>query len=519
MKNKFQTIVNTFLSVSKEKNLDKVLEKIVETAMGLTGADGGSLYIKDDNDKHLEFKIAKTTSLGIQMGGTHSKIDWKPLNIYNTDGSENREMVAVLCMLKDKIINIPNVYEAAEFNFDGTKKFDHKTGYYSKSMLVVPLRDHEDNVIGVLQMINKLQKEKIVSFDYNDEYILLSLGNLAATSLTKDILIYGFQELLESLIKTIGIAIDNKSQYTGGHVRRVAKIAMHIAKEVNASNEGKFRKVLYNELDYKKIKIAGWLHDIGKIVTPNFVMDKSTKLEATHDRIETVRVKFELAKKEQEIAYLKGEITEKTFEEKIKKLQEDLLFIERMNRGGEFLSEEDQMRIKEIGDIRCADRSLLSEDEVENLSIKKGTLNEKERKIIQDHAFIGHEMLERLYFPKKLREIKHIAANHHEKLNGKGYPQGLSAKDLTLEDRIMAVADIFEALTAKDRPYKEPKKYSEVFKILYYMTKEGDLDREVIGLFIKSKAYLHYADAELKTSQMDEIPSEIRDYFLAMEEN
>ncbi len=518
MINRLKEILNIFLKLSSQKDLNKILEVIVQKAKELTNSDGGSIYMVTDDKQFLEFKIAQTDSLGIKMGGTHSKIEWPKLPIYK-NGEENRKMVAVLCALSGKVINIEDAYEEKEFDFEGTRKFDNSTNYRSKSMLVVPLRNHELEIIGVLQLINKLdENNNLSSFDKEDEYIALSLGNLASTSMTKTILIHELELMLESLIQTIGIAIDDKSKYTGGHVRRVALIAELIARKIDKENQiSRFKDIKYSEEELKIIRNAGWLHDIGKITTPEAIMDKSTKLETIYDRIEEIKYKIEILKRDEEIKLLKNEITEDEYKNNILKIDEIYRFIKTSNKGGEYFSDEKVKKIEEFAKIKLKvsnkDENLLTDNEVYNLSIQKGTLTPQEREKIQLHAYVGLKMLNRLYFPSKYKDIKHMAANHHEKLNGKGYPRGFDSSQLVLEDRLMAVADIFEALTASDRPYKEAKKLSEVFKILYFMVKDNELDKDIVGLFLKSGAYLEYASKELKNVQIDKIDDEVLEYF------
>jgi hypothetical protein len=243
-------------------------------------------------------------------------------------------------------------------------------------------------------------------------------------------------------------------------------------------------------------------------------MDKATKLEKGIDRIELIKYKFELLKKEYYIEYLENKLSKQEYEENIKKADNDFEFLKELNIGSEWISDEKLKRLEKIAHIKLGEGYLLSEDEFKNLSIRKGTLTEEERKIIESHASIGLKMLINLHFPKKYKRLPSIAANHHEKLNGKGYPRGLTAKQLSAEERILAIADIFEALTASDRPYKTPKKLSEVFKILYFMTKDNELDKNILRIIIKNKTYLEYAKEELYPEQIDEIPKDVLDYFL-----
>jgi HD-GYP domain-containing protein (c-di-GMP phosphodiesterase class II)/ribonuclease BN (tRNA processing enzyme) len=488
-----------------ENNPINILEKVVTYARKITNADGGTIYLKTEDDQYLEFKIIQNETLNIKE---KENTNWPKLPLY-INGEENKKMVASLCALKGKIINIEDVYNDKQFNFEGTKEFDKKNNYRSKSMLVIPLKNHKNEIIGVLQLINKKSNNEIIAFNENDEKITDLLASIAAISLTKDKLIKDFKQLFASFIKTIGIAIDEKSKYTRKHVQRVAKLSVMIANAIEKENIKK-----YNKEELKMIEIAGWLHDIGKIAIPENIMNKATKLEKTIDRIEMIKYKFEFLKKEYYIQFLEKKFSKEEYNKLIKKADEDFEFLKNLNKGCEYINNKQLKRLNDIAKIKIGNEPLLNEDEFKNLSIKKGTLTEEERKIIQSHAEIGLKMLQNIHFPKKYKKLPDIAANHHEKLNGKGYPRGLSAKNLSLEERILAVADIFEALTAADRPYKEPKKLSEVFEILYKMAKNNEIDKNIIKIIIKYKLYLNFAKKELNPKQIDEIPKKIIDYFL-----
>jgi len=326
---------------------------------------------------------------------------------------------------------------------------------------------------------------------------VLALASIAAVTLTKNRLIEDFEKLLESLIITIGKGIDAKSKYTGEHVRKVAELSIMLAKAIEKEGIKS-----YSQKELKAIEIAGWLHDIGKIATPEWVMDKATKLEKLIDRIYYIRYKFELAKAFAYINFLENKISKKEYEEEIIFLNESFEFIKELNKGSEFVDDDKLERLQKIKDFKLKEENLLNNDEFYNLSIRKGTLNKEELEIMRNHAKIGLEMLKALHFPKKFKRVPFIAANHHEKLNCKGYPQGLCDKDLSIEDRILAVADIFEALSAADRPYKEPKKASEIFKIMSFMVKDNEIDKNIVKLLIKY-VYEEYGKKELKDFQLD----------------
>ncbi len=503
-------------ALSAESQLERLLEQILIQAKRFTFADGGTLYLMADDEAHLSFTVVQTDSLGIKMGGTQGAITWPELPLYLEDGSENRQMVAAMAALSGEIVNIPDVYKAQGFNFEGTRKFDASTGYRSTSMLVIPMKNHDGEVIGVCQLLNRIDPitGQVSPFSRADERTAKSLASQAAVAISNTRLINDLRNLLESFIDSIAAAIDAKSPYTGGHVRKVAEITMLTARALSDAKEGRYRDVRYSFDEMNQLRISALMHDVGKITTPEYVVDKATKLETIVDRIELIKTRYEVLRAEAEIACLKAGNTPKaqeTLRETLNAYEEEMAFLEAANIGGEFMADEKIERLKAIAarTWRCGDqrRPLLDEDEIKNLSIRKGTLTEAEREVINDHAAMSLKMLEALPFPKKLRRVPEIAANHHEKLNGKGYPRGLSAEDLTLESRILALADIFEALTAADRPYKEAKRMSEVMKIIGFMVKDEELDGELVEFFFKNGLHLAYGAENLKPEQMDLPPA------------
>ncbi len=495
-------------ALSAEENLDSLLEMIVSEAKSLTNADGGTLYLMDE--KHLRFKVVQTDSLAIKMGGTSGKITWPPLPLYLEDDTPNKKMVAATCALENRLINIPDVYEAQGFSFEGTKKFDIGTGYRSKSMLVIPLKDHEHEIIGVLQLINKmdLQTNESITFDSEDESITLSLASQAAIAITNTTLIKGLETLLEAFLKSIIFAISKKSPYTAGHIKRMVKLSVMLAEAINNDDTIYKNKHLSAE-EIKQINFAALMHDIGKLATPEQVVDKSTKLEALFDRISLVEARIEVIKKALHVAFLEQKITCDERMEKEALLDEYLHVIQISNKGAEFTSNDKVEMIQKIAAepwiIDGVSYPILTENEAYNLSVQKGTLTKEERDIINDHAKISVDILNELPFPKKYKEIPQISGNHHEKISGKGYPQGLKGDEISFEARILAVADVFEALTASDRPYKKGNPLSSAMKILYFMAKDDDLDKEMVKFFYNSGLYLQYAQELLPQSSIDEV--------------
>jgi HD-GYP domain-containing protein (c-di-GMP phosphodiesterase class II) len=505
-------------ALSAEKNLDRLLEMIVDEARKFTNADAGTLYIMSDDETELEFAIVQNNSQGVRMGGTGGKITWPPVSLRNADGSSNHANVSAHVAISGNVVNIEDVYNAQGFNFEGTKKFDQGTGYRSKSMMVVPLRNHENDIIGVLQLLNAQDpaNKKVIKFSPEAQEMTLSMASQAAIALSNNRLIQDLQDLLESFIKTIATAIDEKSPYTGGHVRRVAELSMTIAAKINEAQEGKFAAIKLSDDQMRELRLAAWLHDVGKITTPEHVVDKATKLETVYDRLNEIRTRFALLKREynlklNEISSENRKNQEEEYSREITEifdqLEEEYKFVAALNSGNEFTSDKMVARIREIGKRQLTVGGevmpLLSEDEIYNLSINRGTLNDEERNIINNHAMVTYKMLSQLPFPKKLRSVSIYAAAHHEKIDGTGYPMGLKGDEIKLQSRIIAIADIFEALTAKDRPYKKGKTLGEALKIMGFMVKDQHIDADLFDLFMKEKIYSEYAARELAPQQID----------------
>lgn len=503
---KFQEIMKINLALSSETNRDILLEKILTLLRKLTSADAGTLYIKSKDEKKLDFKVVQNDPLNIDIGGTKKNLDWESLPFKLEDGSLNNQMVAIVCASEKRIINIKDVYKTTKYIFKGTKEFDSTTGYRSKSMLVIPLINHEHEVIGVLQLINKIENREIVEFNKSDEKIIKSLASQAAMSLTNTQLILSLEEFLNSFVSTIAKAIDAKSPYTADHIGKVEKIALLLAKAIN-DDKTIYKDIKYNENDYKQIALAAWMHDIGKISMPDHIIDKATKLEKIFDRIELIEYRFEVIKKDVEINYLKNNISKEQFDKEISILNDYVIFLKAINKGGEFMHEEDIEKLNKIAKLTYhkngEDIPILDEDEFYNLSIKKGTLTREEIDIIRNHAKLSLEMISTLPFPKKYKDVLNIACNHHEKLNGTGYPRGLEADKITLEDRIMIFADVFEALTASQRPYKDAMKLSEAYDILNKMVNQGEIDKELTEFFFNHRILHTYANDSLSTNQID----------------
>jgi HD-GYP domain-containing protein (c-di-GMP phosphodiesterase class II) len=499
-------------ALSSERDINRLLESILTAARRITNADAGTLYLVDAEKQVLTFEILHNDSLDIRMGGASGNpIPFYPIALYH-GGQPNLAMVVSYSVLRGVTVNIPDAYTAEGFDFSGTKNFDAKTGYRSRSFLAVPMRNHEHEIIGVLQLINALDAETggVKQFSKDDQQLLESLASQAAIALSNRRLIQQLEDLFESLINLINTAIDDKSPYTGGHCARVPALTMMLAEAANRAKLGSLKDFNLTDKDRYELKIAGLLHDCGKITTPVHVVDKSTKLQTIFDRIRLIDTRFEVLKRDAEIGMLKGERTAADFAATVDRLDDDRNFLRRCNIGSEKMQGEDVARVQQIAGYRWRNErgehvDFLSAEEVENLTIRSGTLTAAEREIINRHINITIKMLESLPWPNHLKHVPEYAGGHHERMDGKGYPKGLTREQMSIQARVMGIADIFEALTAQDRPYKKGKTLTESLTILGNFKLSGHIDPDLFDVFIREKVYLDYAKQFLAPEQIDEV--------------
>ena len=569
---RYQRLIEVGIAMSAERHYDRLLETILLGAKDLAGADGGTLYLVSEDRKSLTFEIMRNDTLGTAMGGSSgTPITLPPVSLYDAEGAPNRKNVSAYAAVSAMPVNIADAYDDPNFDFTGTKAFDARTGYRSTSFLTVPLKNHADEVIGVLQLINALDEHcKVIPFSAEITPLVVTLASQAAMTLDNQMLLDAQKRLLLAFIQLLAGAIDAKSPYTGGHCRRVPHLTEMLAKAAQESNSGPLASFSLNEDQWYELEVAAGLHDCGKVTTPEYVVDKATKLETIYNRIHEIRTRFEVVKRDTEIAYLRGVMAggdaaalETERDARLRQLEEDFAFVAECNVGGEFMAPEKVDRLKKIAEttwVRTLDDTLglaweeksrkaahptsipvvehvlddkpehvIAHDkptigadnpwgfkikaperkfnlgEVYNLSIARGTLTAEDRFHINDHIVQTIIMLEALPLPKNLRRVPEIAGGHHEKMDGTGYPKGLKREEMSIPARMMAIADIFEALTARDRPYKPPKKLSEALKIMSFMVKDRHIDADLFAFFLTSGVYRAYADLYLTPDQLDDV--------------
>ncbi|TYQ13623.1 UNVERIFIED_ORG: HD domain-containing protein [Zoogloea ramigera] len=523
------------VALGKSHDTDILLEHILQVAKRMTNADGGTLYRPSADRRALDFHILINDTLAIHQGGPGGEPIRAPaIPLFDANGAPNLSAVAAYAAHSGESVNVADVYQpqAEGFNFSGMLDFDRQRQYHSKSILTVPMRDHEGELTGVLQLVNARAPQSeadpgstIIAFNQTDQRFIEALAAQAAAALTHQRLIAQLEELLESLVNLINIGIDEKSPYTGRHCQFVPELTMRLAEAVHATETGPLADFRMTDADRKELWMAGLLHDCGKITTPVHVVDKATKLETIFDRIALVDTRYEVLERDAKIAALEQKLALATdgaatpaaladidaaLAAQQQALRAERAFLRTANVGGEGMAAADQQRVRDIGarawtDMDGAARQFLDADEVLNLSIQYGTLTADERKIINNHISVTVRMLESLPWPRHLRNVPEYAGGHHERMDGKGYPRGLRGEQMSVQARLMAIADIFEALTACDRPYKKGKMLSESLDILGKFALNGHIDPQLFDIFIRSKVYSEFAQQHMDPRQIDVI--------------
>ena len=513
------------------KDIHTLLEMILSIARRLTHADGGTLYLVDKKNRYLTFHVMFNDSLNIKESGTTTRMPH--VNLYLEDGSPNLSNISSHAYHTGEIVNIRDVYQTRVFQFDGTRKFDRALNYKSRSMVVIPMKNHEDRIIGILQLINAIEpaSKKIIPFGRDVQEKAAALANQASVILTQQKLIHEMKDLFEAFIQAIAVSIDEKSKHTGGHVQRVTELCLLIAEQINR-DQTDFKDVYLTEEQIDELRIAALMHDTGKITTPDHIINKATRLETVYDRFELIKTRWDLFKINKKLKAAQAKLaildpsaasnrhvthnrqTKRQFlridqecQRQIDKLDRQLSCLSKINTSRSGLSDD---QLHELTDIYNQSETVfdkrtpyLTPGEYEFLSVAKGTLTSEERSIVNSHASITEKMLSKLPWPQKLSNVPVIAGAHHEKLDGTGYPKQRNKADLNLQARILAISDIFEALSARDRPYKKPLSLSQTRIILEKMGEKGLLDNRIITLLFSTQIHQTYARTHLCGDQMD----------------
>jgi HD-GYP domain-containing protein (c-di-GMP phosphodiesterase class II) len=519
------------VELAATNDTQEIIERILEEAQDLTNSEGGTLYlVKNQNEINasLEFEIIKNIKLDIHMGGKSGPaIPFNGIQLTEDDGTENHHNVAAFSANSKEVVNIEDVYDNEKFDFSGARDFDRQTQYRTRSVLTLPLLNHQHEVIGVLQLVNARHPDTGDIIGFSEHYIplLKGLALYAAIALNNQILVQNLKNLLDAFVKTIAKAIDAKSPHTSGHCQRVP-LLMELIAEAACDDTDQYQDFELNDEEWYELRVSAWMHDCGKLATPDSVLEKSTKLHKMLDGIQLIEARFAALKSQLYIKHLQDLASnpddkpqlEDYYQSDIHKLDDDLQFVRISNKGGEFMSEDSKERIHQIAlytwtDSQGDEQPILSRDEVENLCIERGTISHEERQIINNHMVVTIDMLEGLPFPKQLKRVPEYAGGHHEKMNGSGFPKGLTKDQMSIPARMMAIADIFEALTAKDRPYKDPMKISMSLNILRRMVDDEHIDGDLYTLFLKSRVWEKYAKQVLSPEQLD--VEDIKPFLLA----
>ncbi len=467
-----ETVLEVGLALSGEKDFNKLFNLIIDKGMELTACDAGTLYVTGDDV--LEFKIMKTLSQGVDKGSDGAKIDIPPVPMKESN-------ICAYAAIHKKSLNIPDVYTSDLFDFGGPKRYDALTGYHTQSMIAVPLVDNDDRTVGVLQLINAMDEEgNTIPFTAELEHIVLSLASQTAVAVSNMRYQQELKDQMWSFTEAMAAAIDERTPYNASHTRKVAEYCGRIADHINELNAKGLTEDFFSENRREQLVMGALLHDIGKLVIPLNVMNKATRLDGHEKELET---RLETIKLKVRIRHLEGKISEEECKETLDKIDEALKTSLEANGVG-FMNPELEGRLKGFLDMTVTtedgEEALFTEDEKKCLSIVKGTLTPEERGIMESHVVVTKKILDKVHFNSYFKDSPRWAALHHELLNGRGYPNHLTAEDLPLDARITTVADICDALLATDRPYKKPVPKDKAFAIMYDMAEKGDIEKRLV---------------------------------------
>lgn len=469
----FEKIMDIGISLSTERDRNRLLITILDKGMEITNCDASTLYLYENDG--LRFKFMKTLSQGISRGLTGEPIDLPPVPM-------KEENVCSYAAIHQEVVNIPDVYASSQFDFSGPRQYDGMTGYRTQSQLVVPLANNENELIGVLQLINAMdEKGNVIAFNEEYEIIIRALGAMAAIELTNLSYVEALKTQIYSFVEALTTALEKRTPYNALHTRNVEKYASMLADYITELHkEGKCDKTFDPERK-EQLMLAALIHDIGKMVVPLSIMNKATRLDT---QIEKVDDRFVLLKALYEIDMLRERISREEYEAAVKDLESELAFIHEMDVVDR-VSDEDCEHIRRLAGKRHVggDGSVLpylTEKEAECLAIRSGTLTVKERREMENHVVMTSKILEKVQFFKGFSMVPKWVGAHHEYLDGSGYPNGLKGDELDLETRLLTVVDIYDALVATDRPYKQPISREKAIQILKDMAKKGKVDLQLV---------------------------------------
>jgi HD-GYP domain-containing protein (c-di-GMP phosphodiesterase class II) len=567
--NEMKTTIRRFLEIGSaltaERDLHSLLNRILREMVDVSRAIGGVIYLLEEDGSALRFETGRTSGDQTFDSMDEDYAIRVPLEIRNSIISDAamRRKIEDRRVRTDEIKSVDRAI-ASKLNVMGQHV----------ELIAVPLLSPRGEALGVVLLVSEADgKAENETASGHLLSLIKAIAGSAAIALENQQLLMAQKNLMDSLIKLVASAIDRKSPHTGGHCTRVPALAKMLAEAAVKQNYGPFANFRLNEQEWEALELASWLHDCGKVTTPEYVVDKATKLETLYNRIHEVRTRFEVIKRENEIALLRGFIkggsslreVERQIVEFNAVIDQEYAVVAEANIGGEGMPPETLERVKEIAQSRTWTRTLddrigisheemtrlkaqpakplpvlehviddkpehvvireerdrMPEDnpwgfklkvpghkfnlgELHNLSILRGTLTDEERYIINDHIVQTIIMLESLPFPRHLRNVPEIAGGHHERMDGNGYPRRLMGKDMSVLARIMAIADVFEALTAGDRPYKKAKPLSEAIRIMGAFKRNGHLDPDLLDLFLESNVWMDYSYRFLNPEQMDE---------------
>lgn len=484
-----------FTELAEETDNSKLVRAVVSKALELTGADAGLLYLQPVSGL-LSCESVRILSSDLFLSGEELTDSLSLIPIPEQMASKSSCLLRAYLEKRSLLVDDPSV---CAVELDEMRQFERAFAYRVDALLSVPLGGLQDKVYGVLQLMNPGSE----NFSGQRRVLVEQLASIAGSLLYKNQQLEEQKTLFESMIQMIAGAVDEKFYLGADHCRRVPVLAMMLARAVNRTERPPFAEQVFDQGELYELEVAAWLHDCGKLVTPISLVDKSSKLETVFDRIELIQTRFEILRRDQELFRLReglsGEnlpvLTDGSYRQQ--KMLEDMHFLAACNHGKRIMTADDLQRLRDIADrYRWVDRqmeevSVLTEDELTNLSIMSGTLNERERVKINNHALASIGMLDLLPFPDDLRRVPDIISGYHQ--SGDAQP--------LLQARILAIADRFVSVTAENRAYCKTNSLENAMKILYGMADSGQLDRNLLDLFSGEHLHKQYAAEFLSDDQ------------------